>query len=337
MSAQAPAGEDMLALVVRGPREHALERIPRPVPGPDDALVAVTHVAVCGTDYRLLRGTLHDADYPVIPGHEWAGRVVEAPSRPELVGQAVVGDGLTPCGRCEPCSRGAYNLCTDLDEIGFTRPGAFAEAFVLPAANLIALPPSLSGPEGCLLEPLCIALHALERGPDVAGKAVGIIGGGTIGLLIGQLAAAGGAARVSVAEPSQRRRVVAAELGLAAVPALSDWDEEPEIVYDATGVAAVFPEGLQATRTGGAYVLVGYSGEESTVMAPSTVMLRELTVYGVLSGHRQLEAAVEMALNGAVCLGPLLGEPLALEDYRTMLEERGDAAPLRTVFATGLA
>src|SRR5882724_12706991 len=152
----------MMALVVRGHGQHALERVPRPVPGPADALVAVSHEAMCGTDLRLLRGALHDAHYPVIPGHEWAGRVVEAPSRPELVGSAVVGDGMNPCGQCGMCADGACNLCADLDEVGFTRPGAFAEALCLPAASLRPLPPGLPGPEACLLEPLCIALHAVE-------------------------------------------------------------------------------------------------------------------------------------------------------------------------------
>src|SRR6266516_1742314 len=85
---------DMLALVVPGPARHGLGRVPRPVPGPGEALVAVSQAAMCGTDLRLLRGGLHDARYPVIPGHEWAGRVLAAPSRPELVGVAVVGDGM---------------------------------------------------------------------------------------------------------------------------------------------------------------------------------------------------------------------------------------------------
>ncbi|WP_156755504.1 zinc-dependent alcohol dehydrogenase [Actinokineospora pegani] len=326
-------GQDMLALVVRGHREHAIERVPVPELGPGEALVAVTHVAVCGTDIRLLRGTLHDAEYPVVPGHEWAGRVVAAPSRPELVGAAVVGDGITPCRSCARCAEGKHNLCTDLDEVGFTRAGAFAEAFTIPAANLRVLPEGFSGPEGCLLEPLCVALHAVERAPAVAGRSVGVIGGGTIGLLVGQLAAAGGAASVVVAEPSAHRRGVAAELGLASVAAMADWDE-PDLVFDATGVAAVFPHGVEATRPGGDYVLVGYSGDESVGFAPSAVMLREISVHGVLSGYDQIDRAIEVVAAGVVRLGPLLGPVLPLADYRVLLDEV-DAPPLRSVFATG--
>jgi 2-desacetyl-2-hydroxyethyl bacteriochlorophyllide A dehydrogenase len=323
----------MLALVVRGSRRHALERVRRPVPGPGEALVAVTHVALCGTDLRLLRGGLHDAHYPVIPGHEWAGRVLAAPSRPELVGSAVVADGMSPCDRCDMCADGAYNLCTDLDEVGFTRPGAFAEALTVRAANLRPLPPDLSGAEGCLLEPLCVALHAMERAPDLTGRTVGVIGAGTVGLLVAQLARAGDAKTVLVADPQEHRRRIAAELELTAHPAAGDWQADlPEIVFDATGVAAVFPAGLEATRPGGTYVLVGYSGEDSVTMPPSTVMLRELTVIGVLSGYQQLDKALDMVLSGAVRLGPLISAPRLLSEYGSVLDDRDGPPPLRHFF-----
>jgi len=328
---------DILALVVTGPREHGLTRIPRPAPGQDEALVGVTHVAVCGTDLRLLRGTLHDAEYPVVPGHEWAGRVLAAPSRPELVGAMVVGDGITPCRRCARCATGHFNLCLDLDEVGFTRQGAFAEAFTLPAANLRPLPAELSGAEGCLLEPLCVALHAVERAPDLTGRDVGIIGAGTIGLLVGQLALAEGAKTVAVAERSPARRAIAAELGIAPVDSLDAWaDEQPEIVFDATGVAAVFPVGLAATRPGGHYVLVGYSGEETTPTMPATVMLRELTVHGVLSGYDQIDRAIEIVRTGTVSLRPLLSAERPIGEYRSLLDEPTEP-PLRSVFTTDLA
>lgn len=322
----------MAALVVRGRCEHDVESVPRPVPGPDEALVEVSHVAICGTDLKLLHGELHDAHYPVIPGHEWVGRVLAAPGRPELVGQAVVGEGITPCGRCMHCARGELNLCTDLDEVGFTRPGAAAEAFTLPAANLRVLPPELIGPQACLLEPLCVALHAIERAPQLADAHVGVIGAGTIGLLVGQLAADAGAAQLSLVEPSAARREMASELGLASHASLDDWhDDPPEVVFDATGAAAVFGAGLQATRPAGTYVLVGYSGAATAAFAPSAVMLGEYTIRGVLSGYDQIDRAIALASAGVVRLAPLVSEILPLSNYRGVLAQR-EIVPLRTVF-----
>ncbi len=331
----APAdASTMLAVVVTGPAQHSLERIPRPSPGPGEALVAVSHVALCGTDLRLLRGTLHDAEYPVIPGHEWAGVVLAAPSSPELVGQAVVGHNFKSCGTCAWCERGAPNLCPTLDEVGFTLPGAFAEAFCLPVQNLRPLPAGLSGPEGCLLEPLCVAIHAAERAGELSGRTVGVIGAGTVGLLVAQLAVAGGAKSVTVADPAAHRRAIATELGLGAVDDLAVWHEDPqEVVVDATGVARVFPDGLVATAQGGRYVLVGYSGEDSTPFEPSLVMLRELTVVGSLSGVGRLDRALEVVADGSVRLGPLLSEALPLADYRAVLDIPADAAPLRNIFS----
>jgi 2-deoxy-scyllo-inosamine dehydrogenase len=323
----------MLALVVTGPAEHDIRQVPRPSPEPDQALVAVSHVALCGTDLRLLRGTLHDAEYPVIPGHEWAGVVVEAPSRPELVGKAVVGHNFKSCNACAACERGAQNLCADLDEVGFSLPGAFAEAFCLPADNLRPLPDGLSGAEGCLLEPLCVAIHAVDRAGDLTGRTVGVIGSGTVGLLVAQLAVAGGAKSVTVADPAEHRRAIAVGLGLGAQPDLTSWHEDPQaVVFDATGVARVFPDGLVATQQGGTYVLVGYSGEDSTPFEPSVVMLRELTVVGSLSGVGMLDRALEAVASGSVRLAPLLSDALPLTDYRAVLDIPADAAPLRNLF-----
>jgi L-idonate 5-dehydrogenase len=330
----AAAARTMTALVVTGPAEHGLRQVAVPQAGPDEALVAVSHVALCGTDLRLLRGTLHDADYPVIPGHEWAGTVLAAPSRPELVGTAVVGHNFKPCNACAWCGRGAQNLCEALDEVGFTMPGACAEAFCLPVENLRPLPAAVSGAEGCLLEPLCVAIHAVERAGDLTGRAVGVIGAGTVGLLVAQLAAAGGAGSVAVAEPAERRRALAAALGLGTASGPTDWSADPpEVVFDATGVAGVFPVGLGATRQGGTYVLVGYSGADTTAFEPSTVMLRELTVVGSLSGVGRLDRALELVADGSVRLGPLLTDPLPLTEYRSALDVAAVDAPLRFIFS----
>jgi threonine dehydrogenase-like Zn-dependent dehydrogenase len=240
---------------------------------------------------------------------------------------------MNPCGQCGMCADGACNLCADLDEVGFTRPGAFAEALCLPAASLRPLPPGLPGSEACLLEPLCIALHAVERAPDLAGRAVGVIGAGTVGLLVAQLAAANGAKSVVVADPLPSRRQVAGEFGLSAHPAAGDWAPElPDVVFEATGVAAVYPDGLLATRPGGAYVLVGYSGDDTVMVQPSAVMLRELTVYGVLSGYRQLDKALDLVSSGVVRLAPLVGPARPLAEYRSVLEDHDGPAPLRYFF-----
>jgi 2-deoxy-scyllo-inosamine dehydrogenase len=195
------------------------------------------------------------------------------------------------------------------------------------------LPDNISGAEGCLLEPLCVAVHAVDRAGELAGRTVGVIGSGTIGLLVAQLAVAGGAKSVTVADPAAHRREIASRLSLGVLPDLAAWREDPqEVVFDATGVASVFPDGLTATRQGGTYVLVGYSGEDTTPFAPSLVMLRELTIVGSLSGVGQLDRALELVADESVRLAPLLSHPLPLASYRSVLDIPVDAAPLRAIF-----
>ena len=323
----------MRALVISGPGEHCVQLIPRPaITDAADAIVAVSHVALCGTDLRLLAGTVHDAEYPMVPGHEWSGVVREAPSDPGLIGQLVVGSNFIPCGECAWCGEGRQQLCPSLHEVGFSMPGACADFVRLPAANLRPLPSQISPAQGCLTEPLCVAVHAVDRAGDIAGRRAAVLGGGAVGLLIGQVAMASGAADVTIVEPVADRRAIAIELGLAATEptASQPGSRAPEVVFDATGTASGFTAALDLVRPGGKVVLVGYSSTESTPIAPSIVMLKELEVAGVLSGYGMLPAALELIRAGSVILAPLARLQWPFADYRSAIN---DSTALRQVLA----
>jgi 2-deoxy-scyllo-inosamine dehydrogenase len=321
------------ALVVRGGGSHGIERVPEPSPlDPHDALVEVSHVALCGTDLRLLAGALHDARYPVIPGHEWTGTVRAAASRPELVGTRVVGSNFVPCRQCARCLEGRPQLCGTLDEVGFSLPGACAGLLRLPAANLRPIPETIGSAAGCLVEPLCVAVHAVDRGPSLLGRSVAVLGGGAVGILVAQVALAAGAESVTVVEPVAERRQLARLVGMThTVDSLDDGGPDgSDAVFDATGSAAAFSRALDIVRPGGSVILVGYSGLDSTALAPSTVMLKELDVVGVLSGVGTLDRALALVSSGTVHLDPLLGAVRPLTDYRSVL---GPGAGLRRVLA----
>lgn len=326
----------MRALVVRGSGQHALEHVPMPQPASDDdAVVEVSYVALCGTDLRLLEGTLHDAQYPVVPGHEWTGVVRHAPSRPGLIGTMVVGSNFIPCGQCSSCAAGRQQLCPSLDEVGFSLPGACADFVRLPAANLRPMPTAISPAAGCLIEPLCVAVHAVDRSPRLAGLSVAVLGGGTIGILVAQVAMAADASSVTVIEPVAERREIARAVGVTRVvdqPAACRDRAAPEIVFDATGSPDAFTQALGLVREAGTVMLVGYSGTETTSLAPSTMMLKELDVRGVLSGYGAIDRALDLAANRKVRLDPLVGAPRPLPDYRTLA---GEGTGLRRVLAVG--
>src|SRR5215211_8040061 len=168
----------MLALVVDRPGVSAVRQVPEPVPGPGEVLAEVAAAGICGSDLELLDGRRPAAyvRYPVVPGHEWAGRVLAA--GPEVDGLApgdpVVAEGLRACGVCDRCAEGRTNLCAaGYAETGFTHPGALAERLVVPARLVHRLPEGRPVEPAALLEPAaCVANGLLEAGVPRPGARV---------------------------------------------------------------------------------------------------------------------------------------------------------------------
>ena len=179
----------MRALVVEGPGAAAVRDVPEPVPGPGEVLVEVAAAGICGSDLELLDGRRPAAyvRYPVVPGHEWAGRVLSVgPEVRDLApGDPVVAEGLRSCGVCDRCGEGRTNLCTaGYAETGFTLPGALAERLAVPARLVHRLPPDRPLEPAALLEPAaCVASALLEAGMPLPGARVAVVGDGPLGLL----------------------------------------------------------------------------------------------------------------------------------------------------------
>lgn len=194
----------MRTVLLRGPKQMALEELPRPVPRPDQVLVRVRYSACCATDFDLIDGTMPDqARYPLVLGHEWSGEVVEAPAEfATLVGKAVVADNLVTCGTCLACLAGRPNLCRKMDELGFSLNGSHAEYLVTLARNVRVLPPGLSLKAAALAEPVGVALYGARRARVGLGDRVVVLGAGPIGLFAMQTCRAAGAATL---EPGHGR------------------------------------------------------------------------------------------------------------------------------------
>ena len=315
------------SLVVTGPGEHGLQRIERAPLDDNQVRVRVAAVALCGTDFKLLSGRLHDANYPVVPGHEWSGYVLEAPNAPELVGELVVAAIYSPCGVCSWCRLGESQHCVHLEEIGFTQPGGCAEEVVVPLRNVRRVPEGITAGAACLLEPLTVAIHAVDRAPVLDGRTVVVLGGGAVGLLVVQLAIALGATAV-VVEPNEHRRELGASLGATVASDAGDLEEgSADVVFDATGAAASFVQGVRLVMPTGTLLLVGYSGDDRCEFAPSSLMLKEVTVRGVLSGYGTLDRAIDAVVRGSVRLEPLVAPAILFDDYAALLEPATDRAP----------
>src|SRR3954468_18917955 len=220
----------MRAIEFHGAERLQLVERPDPEPVEGQLLIAPSAVGICGTDIEIFDGSLAYfrmglAEYPIVPGHEWTGTVVDVGSGVTgfTAGDRVVGEVAIGCGVCVRCRAGRRHLCAKRTETGIVHmDGAMASRLVFPSgfAHRVELEPRA----GALVEPTSVALHAVRRG-RVAGQRVLIVGAGPIGLLAAQCARAEGAAEVVVSDTREDRLTLAAAPGFPPAAALPD-DEE---------------------------------------------------------------------------------------------------------------
>ncbi len=183
----------MKAWVLHGINELYLEDVPMPSPGTGEVLVEVKAAGICGSDIpRIYRTGAHT--HPLIPGHEFSGRVVELGKEADRrwLGQRVGIFPLIPCRQCGPCRKRQYEMCRNYSYLGSRRDGGFAEYAVVPEWNLLPLPEQAGFEEAAMLEPMAVAVHAMRQmmpGLSLAVKdrhseIIGVCGLGTIGLLL---------------------------------------------------------------------------------------------------------------------------------------------------------
>jgi threonine dehydrogenase-like Zn-dependent dehydrogenase len=224
----------MRAAVLHGFGKLTVEEVPDPVPGPDDVVIDVTCVQPSVTECGLILGepiALHAhlaralADGPVrFGGHEFCGVVSEvgANAAGVEVGTAVTAVETVPCGRCAACRRSRPDACVRPEFIGFTRPGAFAERVVVPAASVVAVPAGVSASAAAAIQPLAGAVHAHAEANVRPGESVLVIGAGVMGLLAVQVARHGGAGLVVVAGRSPAKLALAERFGADVVVGKDD-------------------------------------------------------------------------------------------------------------------
>ncbi len=186
----------MNVLRLHGAHDVQLHQEPMPVPKTDEQLLRVTAVGVCGSDLHwFAESGIGDArlSRPLVLGHEFAGVVDSGPHR----GQRVAVDPAIPCEQCEFCLEGHPNLCANIHFAGHgSDDGALREYMAWPERNFYPIPDTFTDADGVMLEPLGVAIHAVDLGHLRPGMTVGVFGCGPIGLLIVQLARAAGATRV---------------------------------------------------------------------------------------------------------------------------------------------
>ena len=290
-------------------------------PGPGEVQVRVEAVGVCGSDmHAYTEGAVggNANVYPMLLGHEPAGRIVRAGAG--VTGLAAGDRGaLEPafyCYHCEFCLSGHHNVCANIRFLSTPgHPGFFRELVNLPVANFKPIPAGMSYGEAALAEPLAIAIHSLRLASIGRGETVAVIGAGPIGVLTIAALRATQAGRILVVEPLAHRRELAR--GIGADVALEPGEALDEILK-ATGQRGVdcaidcaageetTIQAMQITRNAGRVVLTGIHTSAFVSVDAAAMRRKELTLFNVRRSNHETDDALELLGAHAAWFAPLL-------------------------------
>ncbi len=279
--------------------------------------VRIRAAGICGSDLEALRA---GRGRPVRPGHELAGETAD--------GSAVAIEPLLPCGDCGPCAAGDYNLCRAAGAaiLGVSRHGGMAEELIVPPRCLVPLPPSLGARDGCLVEPLAVAVHAFRKAGLQVGQRVAVVGGGSIGLCAVAVARGAGV-EVGLLARYDAQRAAGARLGAA--PLRGEYD----IVVECAGTASAIETACELARPGAVLVMpsIHWGGIALPAFAHLSKELRLQTslTYGRHAGGRDIDEAAALLVANPDIAATLITHRLplraAVAAFRIAADHRGGA------------
>lgn len=319
----------MLQAVMPRPGCVEIKEIEKPSAGAGQVLLRIQRIGVCGSDIHVFHGQ-HPLTpwHPVVQGHEFSA-VVEA------VGEGVVhvqpGDKVTAmpqivCGSCQACQSGQEHICHNLKVRGFQAPGCAQEYWVTEAEKVVKLPDDMGFDVGALVEPTAVGVHAVRLIPEIASKRVLVLGAGTIGNLLAQVAQASGAERVVLKDINAARldlatccgieHVMGGEQGSFAEAVERCFDGQGyDVVFDCAGVQPALTESLSSLHKGGTFVVVAVYPKPVQVDL-TLVQDRELKIHGSLMYQRQdYEEAIEYLSSGQINVAPLISKHFSFKEY----------------------
>jgi len=319
------------ALVLTEYNRFEYQDVPRPEIGPEDVLLEVRACGICGSDVHGMDGSTGRRRPPVIMGHEAAGTIAEVGRqfRDFAPGDRVTFDSTIYCGRCDSCRAGRINLCDNRRVAGvscdeYRQNGAFAQYVALPGHILYRLPEQLSFEQAATVEPLSVAVHAVNRTRITLDDTAVVVGAGMIGLLLVQALRAAGCGRIIAVDLRRRRLELARKLGADETLRVEEVDLTAEIhrltggrgadvAFEAVGVTATIEAAVAAVRKGGQVTLVGNLSPRVDLPLQA-VVTRELSLRGTCGSRGEYPACLNMIARGAVDVDTLISATAPLAD-----------------------
>lgn len=325
----------MLAVV----KEHsgpgfAIKDVPKPVCRPEDVVVKVKSVGFCGTDGPILAGT-RVIPWPMIPGHEFAGDIVEVGSRVEgwKIGDRVSACIVIGCGNCKYCIEGNEPLCDNLVETGIHVDGAFAEYVRVPAKVLVKLRDTTSYDFGAAVDPVASAYRTVKHMPITSKDTVMVLGPGPIGLYATQLLKLRGAKTIIVLGASCDKKRLEMAMKLGATHTINAEEEDAvervreithgemlDFVHDCAGAAALVPIAMNSLKKTGHYWITGLFHTDPPVNL-GKVVRSEIDIHGTICYTREeFRECLDLIQDGRVEVTPMITHHYALKDMEKAFE-----------------
>ncbi|TVQ23179.1 MAG: hypothetical protein EA382_10570 [Spirochaetaceae bacterium] len=344
---ESPAGGNMKAIEIHGPRDARYHDVADPVVGPDDVLVRVRSVGICGTDLELYDGTMFYltsgmANLPLIPGHEWSGEVVECGknAREFCPGDRVVGECTVGCMQCDYCRRGWYNQCPNRTETGIlNRSGGFAELIAFPR-HFLHRCNGLEFDDAAFIEPTGVALYPTKLASVTPADYVAIMGPGPIGLFTVQVAKAYGARKIILVGTRDDRLAIGRACG-ADVTVNTRTEELAEKVRDATdghmvdvvieavGHPSVWPDIMSIVAPRARIALTGLFAGQTCTVDFDPIVVKDISILGCLGSPNLWGEAIALHERGLVSSEPLITHRMPLASFSEAVEivrDRRDGA-----------
>lgn len=319
----------MKALNLHAIGDLRYEKVPDPIREKDEVLLKVHACGICGSDIPRIfkKGTYH---FPTIPGHEFAGEIVDAEDE-GLIGKRAAVFPLLPCRECPSCQVGNYAQCSHYDYYGSRRDGGYAEYIAVKIWNLVFFDDSLSYEEAAMCEPAAVALHSVGQADVQIGDTVAVFGAGPIGIMLALWSKHSGAAKVILCDIDQTKVNFANKLGFTAVNSRENDPVEfiksqtnsmgADVCIEGAGVSMTFEQALKSVKTDGHVVCMGNPAGDMTLTQNGywEILRKQLTVRGTWNSsyndfHNDWRTALNAIASHSVDVRPLISHRFHLSE-----------------------
>ncbi len=327
----------MRAAVFYGKQDIRVESMPERLPEAGEVMIQVKACGVCGTDLHIYEGAQGAAKTtpPTILGHEFSGVVYKTGLgvKSVKVGDRVCVDPNDMCGECRYCREGLGHFCERMIGIGTTVNGGFAEYCTVREKQVYLIPDHLSFEEAAMAEPIACCLHGMDLTHVRAGQTVLIVGGGTIGLIMMQLAKRCGAAVTIVAEPILAKREMALQLGadIAFDPLTQEIDEIlashgvscVDAAIECVGSVITMKYAIEHTSRGGTAMLFGLTSPDARMdILPFELFKNEVSIKASFINPYTQGRAVALLSHGKIDVKSLITDVVCLKDINDIFAEQ---------------